>query len=216
MGLPHHCASWSFSPVISGGHRQIHEGRAVASRQHKDRRVTVGSGRLVDGRNPPWAITQADYAATSQLTSGQPYSAAKVVKDTLLPIPKNSQTFSYNSPAKLLDLHLPTTAQLLCMWRLLKPPHIPFNSHYDYILLTALSTFSWLAEAKLCSQLPHGHYLLESSRMVRVGEDRNFPRFPKMSVCGQMLITSQGQMCITLEAERRKIALHFSEKPRKF
>lgn len=148
---------------------------------------------LLTDENSLWAITQADYAATSQLTSGRPYSAAKMVKATLLPIPKNSQAFSYNSPAKLLDLHLPTTAQLLCMWRLLKSPHIPFNSNYDYILLTALSTFSWLAEAKLCSQLPRGHYLLESSRMVKAGEDRNFSRFPKMSICGQMLITSQGQ-----------------------
>lgn len=79
------------------------------------------------------------------------------------------------------------------MWRLFQSPHIPFNSNYDYILLTALSTFSWLVEAKLCSQLPRGRYLLEGSRMVRAGEDRNFSRVPKMSICGQMLITSQAQ-----------------------
>lgn len=71
--------------------------------------------------------------------------------------------------------------------------HVPFNSGYDYILLTALSTFSWLVPAELCSQLPRGRYLLEGCRRGRAGEDRNISGLPKMSACGQVLIIIQAQ-----------------------
>lgn len=71
--------------------------------------------------------------------------------------------------------------------------HVPFNSGYDYILLTALSTFSWLVPVELCSHLPRGRYLLEGCRRGRAGEDRNISGLPKMSACGQVLIIIQAQ-----------------------
>lgn len=71
--------------------------------------------------------------------------------------------------------------------------HVPFNSGYDYILLTALSTFSWLVLAALCSRLPCGRHLLEGCRRGRAGEDRNISGLPKMSACGQVLIIIQAQ-----------------------
>lgn len=70
----------------------------MASRQHIGRQVAGKSGGLADERKPCLGYTQADPAATSQPTSGQPYSAAKVVTATMLPIPSRMELYRRRWP----------------------------------------------------------------------------------------------------------------------
>lgn len=53
----------------------------MAPRQHKGRRAAGGSRELADGRKPSLVYSCSRHAATSQPTSGQPFSAARVVRD---------------------------------------------------------------------------------------------------------------------------------------
>lgn len=57
----------------------------------KTGKLQEGVEDLLMEENPVRSITQADHAATSQPTSGQPYSVAKVVKVTLLPFPSRME-----------------------------------------------------------------------------------------------------------------------------
>jgi len=94
------------------------------------------AGRLQEGvkdllmeENPVWAITQTVHAATSQLKSGQPYSAAKVVKATCCP-PQEGQSCREADPVFTVG----KTKGLPLPWEIIQFPQTPvLKDHFPFL-----------------------------------------------------------------------------------